>query len=284
MFYILKKRLTHFPLSGSQIEQWFYDRTGVILSSNVKVKGAASDKTVSVASRSANSASGEACWPGKTCDALLQEYEELLDRVYAPIGVDQQTPQQQRQHEKALEVWRRYAIWLIVATGGCNDHDLADRTAHAEELQQLAEEFIDAFRQAAGLGKGTVYMHEMLCHVKDTVLEFGSLVKFSCQGFEAMHQLLKNYARNHSNRKVADTANTVLKRILCEFTPNTKLRNTQGKKHGGIEKKDKEGKVYISINSGHLSLEALDRKRNFINQHMEEYECIKRQRQAKINM
>lgn len=123
-------------------------------------------------------------------------------------------------------MWQAFALWLVVATLGCNDYDDEDRNAHAEELQVLAEEFIRVFVAVAGPGKGTVYMHEILCHVKATVAEFGSLAKFSCQGFEAMHQVLKDYAHRHSNRSVANTCYSVL--INVQLDPNVVLNNSKG--------------------------------------------------------
>eukprot|EP00873_Tetraselmis_striata_P011723 jgi/Tetstr1/431987/TSEL_021464.t1 len=122
-----------------QIEQWFYNRYGIILSSQVSITGASADKPVTSKSRSKPDDSGETCWPGKTCDALLQHCDDLLERVYQP----EKHPHLEQQYRRALRLWHVFALWYMVATIGCNDHDsTADRQTHADELQTLADEFI----------------------------------------------------------------------------------------------------------------------------------------------
>lgn len=260
-----------------------YDKHKVILSSRVKVKGAASEVTVSTQSRAASNKLSEKppasdtdkTWPGATCDALLHSYEEVLEQVYKPDGTGYANEQAKQEHQAARSVWQAFALWLIIATAGCDDYDEEARKAHAAELEQLAEEFIAAFKVVAGEDAGTVYMHEMLCHVRKTVEEFGSLAKFSCQGFEAIHQLIKYYTKT-SNHSTATTAWTTVKRISVRYDPNVVLNNGSGKKHGGAKK---DGVV----NSGHRSKEKLELKRSYEDAHLEHHECVKNARARRLS-
>lgn len=99
-------------------------------------------------------------------------------------------------------------------------------------------------------------MHEMVCHAYHTVLEYGLLAKFSSQGFEAMHQLLKQYSHQHSDKSVAHTCGTVLTRIVVMQNPDVVLSNTKGKVHGGVLESKQ-------INRGHLASNQLEKKRKF---------------------
>lgn len=125
----------------------------------------------------------------------------------------------------------------------------------AKQLRELAEDFIEAFRVFAG-PKGTVYMHWMLCHVEEVVREYGSLLKFSCQGMEAMHGLLKYVTHFHTSRSAKHTCGTAMVRINCMLTNTTKVRNSRGLVHGAVSRSEA-----VVVNPGHLSKAQLELKR-----------------------
>lgn len=126
----------------------------------------------------------------------------------------------------------------------------------AKLLRELAEDFIDAFIDIAGPEKGTVYMHWMLCHVEKAVREYGSLLKFSCQGLEAIHGLLKYVTHQHANRSAKHTCGTSLTRINLMLTNTTVTNNSRGLVHGAACKDEA-----VVVNAAHLSKAQLELKR-----------------------
>lgn len=214
-----------------QVEQWAYDKWKIILSSDVKVKSKSSTKTVH---------SGNESWEGHTCDILLWHYDKLLDRAF-------QDSTRPSDLEEAKTIWQSFSVFLTAALKGCDDEDKADCERHGAELRELAEEFVDNFTAAAGPESATVYMHEMLCHIEDTVSEYGSLAKFSSQAIEAWHQIMKDLVAHFSNNNPHQTAGTCLERALAWCNTDV-LRNHKGTVQGASL-----GEEGNAGNSAHLS-------------------------------
>lgn len=229
---------------------------------------------------------GNESWNGYTVDALMDQYDWLLIKVYDPDN----KPQNRQDYWQAKRVWDTYALWLWVAVRGCNDHDKEERYAHgkslpllffpmplsflfvccymcaetimpppsaAKQLRELAEDFIAAFNVQAGPGHATVYMHWMLCHVEKFVREYGSLMKFCCQGMEALHQVLRTLSRKFSNRSTLHTCGTALRRhnVQQALAATTVTSNSAGMVHGAVSKSEA-----VVVNPGHLSKAKLEAK------------------------
>jgi hypothetical protein len=71
---------------------------------------------------------------------------------------------------------------------GCDDDDQNDVERHARKMQKLVEIFVDVFKAALSSAKVTPYMHCMMVDIPRMILENGSLMKFSAQGLESLHQ------------------------------------------------------------------------------------------------
>ena len=152
------------------LSQWIFDVHGVVVSSFTSVQSA-TGKEGSI---------GNECWHGKVCDKIMQVYEEILYQVHA---------QGSNNHLLGCAAWD--AFWLFYEELVVNDDDQASIDRHADKLQNLAEIFVDKFIDAATAEAVTPYMHTMLADIPRLVREHGSLVKFSSQGVERLHQWVK---------------------------------------------------------------------------------------------
>ena len=132
----------------------------------------------------------------------MQVYEEILDQVHA---------QGSNNHLLGCAAWD--AFWLFyeeLVVNRCDDGDQASIDGHADKLQNLAEIFVDKFIDAATAEAVTPYMHTMLADIPRLVREHGSLVKFSSQGVERLHQWVKFITQHRSNKQAKDVAGSVL--------------------------------------------------------------------------
>lgn len=70
---------------------------------------------------------------------------------------------------------------------------LALRQARAKEVKALAEEFVEAFVNAAGEDDAaTVYCHILQCHIPSYILWYGDLLNYGCHGSEHAHSVTKD--------------------------------------------------------------------------------------------
>lgn len=106
-----------------QIETRFNQKHKIRLSGKVPVTGASScaDRTVTT---------GNESWNGNVCDGLMDHYDGLLEDVYEVN--DPRCADNLPYYEQSVRAWDTYAIWLYVATKGCNDHDREERYAHGK--------------------------------------------------------------------------------------------------------------------------------------------------------
>ena len=71
---------------------------------------------------------------------------------------------------------------------------------HARELEKLAEVFENKFKNVTSSNKVTPYMHCMMVDIPRMVLRHGSLMKYSAQGVERLHQWVKFVTLCRSNK------------------------------------------------------------------------------------
>ena len=193
------------------LSQWIFDTHGVIVSGSTAVQSATGKE----------GAIGNECWHGRVCDKILEIYEEIIDMVHEKGS---------KNHLANGTVWD--AFWLFyeeLVVNKCNDDDRDDINRHADKLQELAEDFVDKFIAVATGVKVTPYMHTMLADIPRLVREHGSLVKFSSQGVERLHQLVKFITQHRSNRQNKDVAGTVVKGLTLKSSQWQDQR--KGKRH-----------------------------------------------------
>ena len=224
------------------LNQWIFDTHGV-LSGPVTIYGA-NDKQASVSKRS---------WPGGTCEKMLDIYEDVLtmawDQVEGTISDEIKT--------HSYRVWEFMILFKHELSTGCDDSCMNSRREHGKRLRILAEQLVLSYRQLAGTDAVSPYMHVMLAHVEDMVLQHGSLAKFSSQGVEAIHQPIK---RDSKARNRKDTVRTVLaKRTLQSAAQDIKgdRRNTSDKEnksggHKSIRDRELHEKTLAAVMEKHL--------------------------------
>jgi hypothetical protein len=163
---------------------------------------------------------GNESWPGETCHVILDNYDDILHDVHSsPNNL-----------EVAMATWEAFIIFNEELLNGCDDDDsLECRQAHSRRLRAMAEEFVNKYKVAAGTGsRCTPYMHIMMVDVPEMALRWGSLVKFSSQGVERLHQWVHFITQHRCNRRHDKTAATVLKKLTLKS--NQKSSKTKGKK------------------------------------------------------
>ena len=113
-------------------------------------------------------------------------YEKLLD-IYTEV-LDQVHPKDSEIYVVNEDVWDSFWEFQGELVKGCDDEDANDVERNAETLQSLAETFVNNFSKASSGEKVTPYMHCIMVDVPRLVRRHGSLVKFSSQGVERLHQ------------------------------------------------------------------------------------------------
>jgi hypothetical protein len=116
-------------------------------------------------------------------------------------------------YQWSKQLWSQFCYWHhLVGTVGCAD-DQPSRDAHAEEVREQAEQFMETFIMRASEKHVTVYMHIMQCHCHELIKLHGSLDKFCSQAAEAIHQETRFAALKRSDRHVDNVAAQVFCRV-----------------------------------------------------------------------
>jgi hypothetical protein len=76
-----------------------------------------------------------------------------------------------------LSIWEAISLFNAIVTRGCEDIDPVAMDAHAQELDNLGDVFMDAYLEVAADAHVTVYMHIMACCMGDLVREWDGLMK-----------------------------------------------------------------------------------------------------------
>lgn len=215
------------------LSQYIYDTYGTIVSSDTKVQSA-TGKHATI---------GTECWPGRTCNTIMFNYEDIMKQVHKP-GPNM---------ELCMKVWEMFINWNSEIADGCDDDDQDSRDQHAANLQQIAEEFIRAFVQVGAAEKVTVYMHILLVDIPRQVQRHGSLPKFSAQGVERLHQWMHFITEHRTNRHRRTLAGQVLKGLAMAgeshqtFKPGTGKRKANDAE-GHLNQKTKEHNEDVRTN------------------------------------
>ena len=201
------------------IAQWIYDLHGVTVSSSTNVQSATGNE----------STIGTECWPGPVCDKLMEIYPEILLQAH---------PRTSENLQLAKDAWDAFFLFQEELVDGCNDDDPNEVAEHSRVLKELAEDFVKKYIRVSANKKVTPYMHIMMVDIPRMVLLHGSLVKYSSQGVERLHQYVKFITMYRSNRKHKDVSGKVAKDLaLKTMTLADRPARRKGKKRtaeGGI--------------------------------------------------
>jgi hypothetical protein len=219
------------------VQQWFNERSGKVIGTGTAVQSATGQMaTLNCAS-----------WPGATCAAVLELHEGLLDQAWKFLGMTGCDA-----HVKCAAAWAAFMKWNYEVGDGCDD-DQPAKDAHADRLAELGEEVRKRFLdEVVPANRFTPYMHSIAHHLAPLAREYGSLVRLSSQGLEALHQWVKFTTTNRSNRKACDVPQTVVTRVTVGSAVLSKCPSLR-QKAGGKRKR-------VSITGGHRSKADTERR------------------------
>ena len=87
------------------------------------------------------------------------------------------------------QLWNQFCYWHhLVGTVGCAD-DKPSRDAHAEEVREQAEQFMETFIMRASEKRVTVYMHIMQCQCHEQIKLHGSLLALASRCIVLMYKV-----------------------------------------------------------------------------------------------
>ena len=134
-------------------------------------------------------------------------------------------------------VWEYLIDYQKELLAGClDDNDDAERKAHGDRLQHLAEVFVNAFKQVASAERVTPYMHVMLIDIPRQARQHGGLVKFCCQGVERLHQWVHFISQWRCNKHHDTTARTLLQKLTMQGDQDALKPKRSGVKKKTIKK------------------------------------------------
>ena len=202
---------------GESIAQWVFDVHRVIISSETGIQNR-TGKTTTIGTES---------WPGPTCDKMMNIFYEVLRMAHT-----------QGDNLRDCEVVWEYLIdYQKELLAGCvDDNDDAERKAHGDRLQHLAEVFVNAFKQVASAERVTPYMHVMLIDIPRQARQHGGLVKFCCQGVERLHQWVHFISQWRCNKHHDTTARTLLQKLTMQGDQDALKPKRSGVKKKTIKK------------------------------------------------
>ena len=225
------------------LAQWIFHTHRVVVASNTAVQSA-TGKEGNV---------GNECWPGNVCNKLLDIYPEVLVQVH------------QRDSEIYTvneDVWDSFWEFQAELVKGCDDNDADDVERHAATLQSLAETFVNNFIKASSSEKVTPYMHCIMVDVPRLVRRHGSLVKYSSQGVQRLHQWVKFVTQHRCNKRYEDTAKT----CISYLTRKGSVNNTQEAHRTSEQARGRKRRVENQFTKpgGNLSKKQRDQKEEAI--------------------
>lgn len=230
------------PKGMEDVANWFREQCDKIIGNCTAVQsGTGREASLSSAS-----------WPGETCVAVLDMHEELLEKAW---GLLKRTGCPA--HVKGKAAWKAFMNWNYEVSRGCDDGQHA-KDAHADRLETLGEDFrLKLLNGVVPADKFTPYMHLIVHHLHPQARRYGSLVRFSSQGLEALHQWVKFTANNRSNRQLVDVPKVVLRRATGKaavLATSTGLRHKDGGKRKRANKTG--GHRSIAANGRHAQARA----------------------------
>ena len=161
-------------------------------------------------------------WPGSTCRQLLDHFPELLK-----IAIPEWEGSQAAIYSRCYAVWENFFYLASLISDGC---DFASRNIHAQELDAAGATFLHSYvAVATNEACRSPYLHMVACHLGHVVRMWGSLVQWSSQGCESIHQWIKFFAKQRSNRRqwIKTTSINVAARQHIEMTAGP-ARREQG--------------------------------------------------------
>lgn len=172
---------------------------------------------------------------GEECVKLVGNYEHLLEHIKKTYKTVSQADEDKAQ--AAWELWRRLWTLLLkpvehVEEGTTSLPPMHLRVARAQEVKQLAQQFVTSFVNAAGENDAaTVYCHILQCHVPDYITWYGDLLNYGCHGSEHVHSVTKDAFKRGTSKHHATRVGQVFKHMKVQthhageaITPERKKR------------------------------------------------------------
>jgi hypothetical protein len=154
----------------ANICQWVYDEHKIIISKDTAVQS----------STGKENSIGSSSWPGKTCSKIMQIYPDVMKMVHVK--------QKGKNLEACMLCWDYFVLLMKNLKEGCDDNDPDSVEAHANRVEALCENMIEAFVEAGlAMNRVTVYMHIAQAHLPEQIRRAGSMSKGSSQGAEHLH-------------------------------------------------------------------------------------------------
>ena len=206
----------------AKVAQWMYDHCDIIISDEVALQTDTGTKKLKMSAES---------WPGKTCRKLLDNFDYILKEAMPLWASSQQTL-----YTRCYNVWHKFYFLTGLVSDGCGP-DPDSREAHAQALDKAGAEYLVAFIAVASREAcKSPYLHSAACHLGDIVRKWGPLIPLCSQACESIHQWVKFFAKNRSNRKkwVVTVAKTmaVKQQVHQECGPGRRSQGTKRQRRG----------------------------------------------------
>ena len=109
--------------------------------------------------------------------------------------------------------WDYFVLLIQNLKTGCDDTDVEDIEEHAQKVEALLENLIQACIKAGlGMNRVSPYMHIALAHLAEQIRLVGSMSKGSSQGAEYLHQYVQDLTKRHSNKHAKGVCGTTLEK------------------------------------------------------------------------
>ena len=135
------------------------------------------------------------------CDAvsIVGLSEELME-IVCPAAARSKDAALQNFYDGAMECWNLWEELWRVLNNAIDSTDATARGARADEVQKLADAWLDAWVDVVGNTQG-LYIHLLHAHLADWVRELGDLRPYQSQGLEHCHSVRKLIAKMLTNRQ-----------------------------------------------------------------------------------
>ena len=136
---------------------------------------------------------------GRDAVAIADLAEEMLDVMFPP-DMRAEDEDVAEEHARALLCWTTYRpLWRLLNNDFVDVRDVQERKERGDQVQKLADVFLDAWVKAVGYTQG-LYLHMLHAHVADWVRDLGDLRPYASHGLEHAHSIRKLIARHLTNR------------------------------------------------------------------------------------
>jgi hypothetical protein len=155
----------------------------------------------------------------------MQIYPDVMKMVHGKVKVNEIA---------CTFCWDYFVLLMQKLKIGCDDNDFDNIQEHANQVEALSENLIQACIKAGlGMNRVSPYMHIALAHLAEQIRLVGSLSKGGSQGAEYLHQDVQDLTKRHSNKHANNVCGTTLEKI------HNKLDAMQDPNFGQRKGKDK---------------------------------------------